>query len=183
MKKNLTNTIFILSFLACLIIPAFCINTKEMQISTIDNKLLTEWPGLDLSLKTNTRVEDYLNDRIGFREQAIEAYTELNDRLFHVMVHPLFMYGKDGQIFYKDPTYIKGYQHMNTDEAYLDSFVNFLEATNDYLKSKDIAFLYFLCPDKKTIYPEYFPDSIHVNEANPGITDYMDEKLSATDID
>ncbi|MCR4806101.1 MAG: hypothetical protein K5857_00360 [Lachnospiraceae bacterium] len=183
MKKKLANTIFILAFLACLIVPAICTNTKEMQISTIDNKILTEWPGLDLTLKTNTQVEDYVNDRIGFREQAIEAYTELNDKLFHVMVHPLFMYGKEGQIFYKDPTYIKGYQHMNTDEAYLDTFVDFLSATNDYLKEKDIKFLYFLCPDKKTIYPEYFPDSIHVNEDNPGITDYMDSKLKGTGID
>ncbi len=183
MKQKLTNIIFIAVFLACLIVPALFLNTKPMQISEIDNKLLTEWPGLDITLKTNTRVEDYLNDRIGFRTQAIEAYTELNDKLFHVMVHPLFMYGKDGQIFYKEATYIKGYQHMNTDEAYLDSFVDFLKATDDYLKEKDIEFLYFLCPDKKTIYPEYFPDSIHVNNANPGITDYMDGKLKESGID
>ena len=183
MKQKLVNTVFIIAFMACMIVPAAYLNTKEMQISTIDNKLLTEWPGLDLTLKTNTQVEDYLNDRIGFREQAIEAYTELNDKLFHVMVHPLFMYGKDGQIFYKDPTYIMGYQHMNTDEAYLDTLVDFLGATENYLDLKGIKFLYFLCPDKKTIYPEYFPDSIHVNEANPGITDYMGLKLEAAGID
>ncbi|MBR5359909.1 MAG: hypothetical protein IK123_03370, partial [Lachnospiraceae bacterium] len=164
-------------------VPAVFMNTKEMQISSIDNKLLAEWPGFDPTLSNNTEVEAYLNDRIGFREQAIEAYTVLNDKLFHVMVHPLFMYGKEGHIFYKEPTYIKGYQHMNTDEEYLDTFVEFLSATNNYLKDKDIEFLYFLCPDKKTIYPEYFPDSIHVNESNPGITDYMKEKLDKTDVD
>ena len=81
-----------------MIVPAAFLNTKEKQISSIDNKMLAEWPGLDWTLKTNTKVEDYLNDRIGFREQAIEAYTELNDRLFHVMVHPLFMYGKEGPL-------------------------------------------------------------------------------------
>lgn len=183
MKKKLNNTIFILAFLACLIVPAVFMNTKEMQISSMDNKLLTEWPGFDPSLSNNTEVEAYLNDRIGFREQAIEAYTVLNDKLFHVMVHPLFMYGKDGHIFYKEPTYIKGYQHMNTDREYLDTFVDFLSATDAYLKDKDIEFLYFLCPDKKTIYPEYFPDSIHVNENNPGITDYMKEQLDKTGID
>ena len=182
MRKKLTNTIFILAFLACLIVPAVFTNTREHQVSTIDNKLLTEWPGLNWKLKTNTKVEEYLNDRIGFREQAIEAYTELNDKLFHVMVHPLFMYGKDGQIFYKDPSYIKGYQHMNTNEEDLDSFVGFLDKTDEYLKEKDIEFLYFLCPDKKTIYPEYFPDSIHVNESNPGIIDYMRQELDNKDV-
>ncbi|MCR5507226.1 MAG: hypothetical protein K6F34_00925 [Lachnospiraceae bacterium] len=183
MNKKLTDIIFALIFLACMIVPAVCINTEKMQVSTIDNKLLTEWPGLDLSLKTHDKVEEYLNDRIGFREQAIGAYTELNDKLFHVMVHPLFMYGKDGQIFYKEPTYIKGFQHMNTDTAYLDTFTDYLAATNDYLKEKDIEFLYFLCPDKKTVYPEYFPSSVHVNEANPSITGYMEEKLNEKGID
>ena len=74
-----------------MIVPAIFMNTKEMQISEIDNKLLAEWPGLDLTLQNNTEVEAYLNDRVGFREQAIEAYTVLNDKLFHVMVHTLFM--------------------------------------------------------------------------------------------
>ena len=169
--------------MACMIVPAAYINTEKMQISSIDNKLLAEWPGLDWTLRTNTQVEDYLNDRIGFREQAIEAYTELSDRLFHVMVHPLFMYGKDGQIFYKDPTYIKDYQHMNTDEEYLDTFVDFLVKTDDYLKEKDIEFVYFLCPDKKSVYSEYFPDSIYVNENNPGILDYMKSRLLKTNVD
>ena len=120
MKKKLTNLIFIFAFMACLIIPAVFIKTKEMQISNIDNKLLTEWPGLDFTLSNKDIVEAYVDDRIGFRENAIEAYTELNDKLFHVMVHPLFMYGKDGHIFYKDPDYIAAYQRLNTDEESLD---------------------------------------------------------------
>ena len=166
-----------------MIVPAIFMNTKEMQISEIDNKLLAEWPGLDLTLQNNTEVEAYLNDRIGFREQAIEAYTVLNDKLFHVMVHPLFMYGREGHIYYKDPTYIKGYQHMNTDEAYLDSFVDFISDTDAYLKKKDIKFLYFLCPDKKTVYPEYFPASVHVNDDNPSIPDYIKQRLDSTQVD
>ncbi|HOO27605.1 MAG TPA: hypothetical protein PLU43_04010, partial [Lachnospiraceae bacterium] len=162
---------------------ALCMNTKKMQISEIDNKNLTEWPGITLTLSTRTELEDYVDDRIGFREQAINSYIELNDKLFHVMVHPLFMYGKDGHIFYKDASYIAAYQRLNTDPDYLDSFVDFLQKTKTYLESKDIDFLYFLCPDKKTIYSEYFPDSIHVNTANESVTAYMDEKLKETDIE
>ncbi|MCR5421620.1 MAG: hypothetical protein K6E98_11475 [Lachnospiraceae bacterium] len=183
MKKKLTDIIFISAFLACMIVPALFMNTKEMQISSIDNKLLTEWPGLDLTLSNNTEIDLYLQDRIGFREAAIEAYTVLNDKLFHVMVHPLFMYGKEGHIFYKDPTYIKGYQHMNTDEEYLSTFTEFLKVTDNYLKQKNIEFLYVLCPDKKTVYSEFFPDSIHVNEDNPSITEYMKKKLADSGVD
>lgn len=183
MKNKIANGIFIAVFMAILIVPVCCMNFKKMQISEIDNKNLTEWPGLSWTLSTRAELESYVDDRIGFREQAINSYIEMNDKLFHVMVHPLFMYGKDGHIFYKDPDYITAYQRLNTDTEYLDSFVTFLEQTKDYLDSKDIEFLYFLCPDKKTIYPEYFPDSIHVDTANESVTDYMDEKLKETDLE
>ncbi|MFT3983195.1 MAG: hypothetical protein QM697_04780 [Lachnospiraceae bacterium] len=183
MKNKVSNCIFIAAFMTILVVPTLFINTKKMQVSVIDNKNLTEWPGLTWTLSTRAEIENYVDDRIGFRESAINSYIEMNDKLFHVMVHPLFMYGKDGHIFYKDPDYITAYQRLNTNTEYLDSFVGFLQDTKDYLESKDIEFLYFLCPDKKTIYSEYFPESIHVNTANTSVTNYMEEKLAQTDIE
>ena len=182
MKKTIGNFVFIVFFMAILIVPMIFVNTKKNQISEIDNKSLTEWPGFHWDLSSREEIENFLNDRIGFREQAIEAYIELNDKLFHVMVHPLFMYGEEGHIYFKEDSYIAGYQRLNTDAAYLDSMVDFLQKTDDYLASKGIPFLYYLCPDKKTIYPEYFPKSIHVNEENESVTGYMEAALSKTDI-
>lgn len=182
MKNKILNILYCVIFMAIVIVPALLTNTKKNQISLIDNKALTEWPEIDWKLTNREQVEDYVDDRIGFRETAINSYIELNDELFSVMVHPLFMYGKDGHIFYKDPDYIAAYQHLNTNTEMLDSFVTFLEQTQDYLDQKGIPFLYFACPDKKTIYSEYFPDTIHVNEQNVSVTDYLKEKLDATDV-
>nr|MCR5733452.1 hypothetical protein [Lachnospiraceae bacterium] len=183
MKNKISNVIFIIIFMLILVLPAVFINRKTEQISVIDNEILTEWPGIDAKLSTIDGIESYVNKRIGFREQIISSYIVLNDRLFHVMVHPLFMYGKDGHIFFKDPSYIKAYQRLNTDTQWLDSFTGFLEETDAYLKSKDIKFLYYLCPDKKTIYSEYFPDSIHVNENNTPVIEYLENSLADTDVD
>ncbi|MCR5108735.1 MAG: hypothetical protein K6B28_11295 [Lachnospiraceae bacterium] len=183
MKNKISNIIFIVLFMAILILPAVFINTKTQQISLIDNVILTEWPGMDIRLSTIEDIESYVNTRIGFREQIISAYTYLNDKLFHVMVHPLFMYGKEGHIFFKDPAYIKAYQRLNTDEEWLDSFSRYLERTKAYLDGKDIRFLYYLCPDKKTVYSEYFPESIYVNEDNTPVIEYLEGDLEKTDID
>lgn len=182
MKNKVLNILYCVIFMAIVIVPALLTNTKKNQISLIDNKALTEWPEIDWKLTNREQVEDYVDDRIGFRETAINSYIELNDELFSVMVHPLFMYGKAGHIFYKDPDYIAAYQHLNTDTQMLDSFVVFLEQTQDYLDEKGIPFLYFACPDKKTIYSEYFPDTIHVNENRVSVTDYLKEKLADTDV-
>ncbi len=183
MREKLSNIIFITLFLAILIVPALFINREPLQISEIDNELLTEWPGLDFTMSNVEDLESYVDDRIGFREQTVSAYIYLNDRLFHVMTHPLFMYGEEGHIYYKDPSYITAYQRMNTKEDWIDGFVEFLSQTNDYLTSKGIDFLYYLCPDKKTIYPEFFPKTVNVNTENKTVPGYIKEKLKETDID
>lgn len=183
MKKNFNNTIFIFAFMLILIVPFITMNFKENQTSDIDNKVLTEFPELTVSSETIETLEDYVDDRVGFREQAIEFYTTAVDKVFGVMIHPLFMYGKDGHIFYKDPDYIAAYQRLNTDEEYLGSLTTFLEETKDYLDSKNIRFLYFLCPDKKTVYSEYFPDSVHVKEDEKTVISVMRDNLSKTDIE
>ncbi len=182
MKNKVLNIVYCVIFMAMVIMPALLTNTKKNQISLIDNKALTEWPEIDWKLTNRELVENYVDDRIGFRETAINSYIELNDELFSVMVHPLFMYGKSGHIFYKDPDYIVAYQHLNTDTQMLDSFVTFLEQTQDYLDEKGIPFLYFACPDKKTIYSEYFPDTIHANQNKISVMDYLKERLAATDV-
>lgn len=182
-KTKITNIIFIVILACIVLVPVLFMNHKTNQVSDMDNKSLTEWPGIGYSAGVNSEVDSYIEDRIGFRAQAIEFYTMLNDKLFDVMVHPLFMYGKEGHIFYKDPDYIAAYQRLNTDEEYLDSFVDFLQKTKNYLDSKDIKFLYFLCPDKKTIYSEYFPDSVYVNPDNTRVIDYIKADLDNTNID
>lgn len=183
MKNKIMNIVFSIVFMTILVVPTLCMNTKKAQVSEIDNKILTEWPKLTISTETRDQIEEYFADRIGFREQAIDMYINGSDKLFHVMVHPLFMYGKEGHIYYKDPYYIAAYQRLNTNEEFLDSFVDYLDQTKQYLDGRNIRFLYFLCPDKKTIYPEFFPESIHVNEDNKTIPQYIEEKISQTDVD
>lgn len=182
--KNRTGSIvFIAVFAVLLVLPVCFMNFKKDQVSEYENKMLTEWPEFSLSEDFMKGVYNYINDRIGFRESMIAVYTEANNSLFHSMVNPLFMWGEEGHIYYKDKDYIAAYQRLNTDKEYIDSMVDFLGKTNDYLSSKDIKFLYFVCPDKKTIYPEYFPKSVHVNEGNDSVLDYLDSRMAATDIE
>ena len=182
-KNQIPKAVFIGAFILCLVLPLCFMNFKKNQISDIENKKLAEWPNIKTSEQYLSDVESFIDDRIGFREAAIGFYTEANNKLFHVMVNPLFMWGQDGHIYYKDKDYIAAYQRLNTDKEFLDSMVSFLQKTKDYLASKDIKFIYYVCPDKKTIYPEYFPDSVYVNYENESVLEYLDECMAKTDID
>ena len=182
-KNSIPSVVFIVIFCALLVLPVLFMNLKKNQTSEYENKMLEEWPEFELSEDYMKSVYNYVNDRIGFRESAIAVYTEANNALFSAMVNPLFMWGEEGHIYYKDKDYISAYQHLNTDTQFIDSMVGFLEKTNDYLASKDIRFLYFVCPDKKTIYPEYFPKTVHVNDKNESVLDYLDRKMAASGVE
>ena len=181
-KNHIPQILFIAVFFLLLILPVIFINLKPDQISEYENKKLADWPEFELTEDYMKGVYNYINDRIGFRESAIAFYTEANNSLFKAMVNPLFMWGEEGHIYYKDKDYISAYQRLNTDRDYIDSMVDFLVKTNDYLASKDIKFLYYVCPDKKTIYPEYFPKTVHVNNENESVLDYLDEKMAGSGV-
>ena len=181
--KLIYNIIFIALFMACLIVPAVLMDHEQYKSSDIDNKTLTEWPGFSMDTETIRTIESYVDDRIGFRSAAILGYTTASNDIFGVMVHPLFMYGEDDHIYYKDPDYIAAYQRLNTDPEFMDSFVNFLEETNDFMEARGVKFIYFLAPDKKSIYPEHFPKSIHVKEDEDTVINYMTNRLAKSDIE
>ena len=181
-KKNISSAIFPAVFVILLILPVIFMNFKSDQVSEYENKKLEDWPEFEFSEDYMKSVYNYVSDRIGFRESAIAAYTEANNSLFGVMVNPLFMWGEEGHIYYKDKEYIAAYQRLNTDPQYIDSMVSFLSKTNDYLASKDIRFLYFVCPDKKTIYPEYFPKTVNVDTTKESVLDHLDKSMAKTDV-
>lgn len=182
-KNQIPQVVFIAAVLILLVLPVFFMNFKKNQTSEYENKMLEEWPEFEPSEDYMKSVYSYVEDRIGFRESCIAIYTEANNALFHTMVNPLFMWGEQGHIYYKDKDYIAAFQRRNTDKEYIDSMVGFLEKTNDYLASKDIKFLYFVCPDKKTIYPEYFPKTINVDNRNESVLEYLDESMAKTDVE
>ena len=93
MKK--LNSLFILLFMGMLIVPLLLTNVKKDQVSGIDNRKLPELNWSDAHVPVKDRIanaEEYLNMRIGRREISLTAYQLLNDRLFHLMEHPTYMY-------------------------------------------------------------------------------------------
>lgn len=183
MKK--LNSLFILLFMGMLIVPLLLTNVKKDQVSGIDNRKLPELNWSDAHVPVNDRIanaEEYLNMRIGLREISLTAYQLLNDRLFHLMEHPTYMYGKDGWVFFRNDDYVRDYQHLNLDQELIDRFTGWLQGMSDISREHGADFLYVLVPDKKTVYSEYFPEGINVR-GDMSRTDMLLDALRQTDIE
>lgn len=156
------NIVFIICFLSIILIPVFTMNFTKDQISEIDNKKLVEFP-TNIGKGFRKGFESYISERIGFRGEMIQAYQRINDIAFNKLVHPTYMYGKDGYVFFKSNDYLADYQHLNLDKEYIKKCADYILSISDYLDKQGILFLYILAPDKKTVYSEYFPSSININ--------------------
>lgn len=155
--KNI-KIIFLGVLCAALLLPILSFNFQEDYVSPIDNRMLTEW---DKNAENVMRMaDDYVKDRIGFRTEAIDAYTELNDKLFGMMIHPTYMYGKEGHVFLRMSEEV-------LDDYYVELFCSYLRKVQDYCEERGVPFIYCLNPSKITIYEQYLPKGYHyTNKVN-----------------
>lgn len=160
MKK--LRIVMSICFFLLLLIPVIKLNWKENVVSKIDNRILTNNPfGPDYEpengMGLTEGIESYLEDRIGFRDAMIYGYTTLNDRFFHEMVHPTYMYGKDGYIFAK--------VGMNISlEEYHFVFADMVKQIQDYCTKRNVPFLFVFQPEKAALLTNKLGAGINYND-------------------
>lgn len=155
LKKCFLVVIFIL-----IIVPIICFNHDKDVASNIDNRMLTELT--DFKLET---VNNYVNDRIGFREEAINIYNAINEKIFNVSTNPQLMIGKDNNIY---PT-VNSIPEFND---YHECFLNTVKNMQDYCEERGVKFYYMIDPSKATIMTDKLPNGINYNSY------WLDELIS-----
>jgi len=150
MKKMHVVRIILIS----LLLVAFMVNLNTgigIQ-SSIDNKYLQEFPDVGEGYEAFlSNLNTYLTERIGGRSSLLEANLILNDKLFQIMQHPIYEYGKDGYVFFR-------VGKSQEDYEFLDFFTDYLKRIQDYCQARGVPFIYLLNPSKATVYKEYLPD-------------------------
>jgi len=169
------NSIFIVLFFAFLLVPMAKLNTKPDAVSEIDNRNLAKNPieAFRSGGSFTSAVDAYISDRIGFRNNYIKAYEEAHDKVFGMLVHPSYMYGKNKQIYARSDTF------YFEDDAYLDSFVNHVSEMQHYCNDNGMYFVFTLSPDKSTIRSGLLPKGLYYD---PSWMDRMFEDLNANGV-
>lgn len=157
-----------LLFFLCILIPVSLSNHKPNQVSEIDNTSLMEWSEV-VSGPFIENFEKYATARIGLRTQMIDGYINLNDRLFNILEHPTYTYGKDGYVFFNMPA-------ENIKSSYIKSFAGFIARMEKYLTGNGISFLYCINPNKTQVYRDYLPAGANLTfERQRLLTEYLNK--------
>jgi len=156
--KKATNILFIIVCALVVFVPVLCFNWKPNQISVTENRQLAELDSPKQGLSTFMKsVNSYVNDRIGFREQAVSLNRQITIKYLNYR-HDQVLIGDDGWLFYVEE--LADYTGTNNTNENADRYIAILKQIDAWCKERDIQFVFAVGPNKSTIYPEYMPNIV-----------------------
>ena len=164
---KIADALLIVAFVLVIALPLVFADREGGKLSEAENRRLATFPDLSLPLKdgTKTAVERWINDNIGGRSLASWADTQLQWNLFRTSAKSDTIVGKDDWLFFYQDWIGYDYRHVNLlSEETLAQFVNDATVVTDYIASQGAFPMLLMLPDKKTIYPEKYPDGLIVQD-------------------
>lgn len=161
---KILNLLFILIFLTIISIPSWVMLFQAgTDISAFENRNLAQFPNLR---KTDPKllpekIQHFFDDHFGYRSFMLQKRNELQAKFLNMHGDNRYMLlGKEGFYFLnpvrpKDPKLTYKTTYFTNEE--LKTIKDELEKENEWLKRRDIKFMFVVVPDKEVIYPEYFP--------------------------
>ncbi len=159
--KKINNLFILIVFVLIIYLPLILSDKVGGKVSENENRVLATFPNILVGSGLRSGFESWINDNIGFREQAIQLNTYIRYNIFNTDPTSDTLRGKDGWLFYYTADIIKDFQHLNIpDKKKLNEQMRGYKALKEYLDKQNIPLLVVLIPDKKTVYPEYYPSGI-----------------------
>lgn len=158
------SQILLISFFL-LIIFGFFFMRKES--SNLENRVLAEKPTIHQNLwKIPRKYSNYYKDHFPFRVQLSKAINYFKIKFFNSSPNPNFVeIGKEGWLFYSTDKIKKVYQGIDLfSVGELDEIKHKLELKQKFLLKKGISFYLMIPPLKHSVYPEYLPTSLQVQQ-------------------
>ena len=154
---------FVICALAVFAVPVATFDAKS-SISTRENRYLAALPSLvkdnHLNLDLFREFDAYFADRFGLRRYFIALNNRVDTKL-HAFKGVRVLEGKDGWQFYIDKSDGDNYSDFMKQNLLLDATLaewkDNVANTAAWCEAHGIKAIFLICPNKHSIYPEYYP--------------------------
>ena len=140
--------------------PAWSLAKGHLDTTNYEKRELSPFPAINRGFPA--AFEQYIDDRMPFRNQLIYANSLADYRLFQTDTTGKVIVGKEGWLFLRDSSdgsSMTDYKGENLySEAELEEFAINLQETKNALAAAGAEFVVYIAPDKERMYPEYLPD-------------------------
>lgn len=163
MNYKRTNIVIILIFALIITCPLILTNTDPDAYSWVDNKALADDPltamSEDESVTFTDAVDDYIDDRIGFRQNALDINSRIDYYGFQKSPTDFVVFGDDGWLFCDDGSTLNQAAGLLTyDQGELELIANNMKQIQEYLAERDCEFVLYIAPNKERVYYEELPE-------------------------
>lgn len=189
--NKIHDIIFVIVFLSIIMLPICFFHNEEGRISYVENKVSEPKPDLTNISMWNSEftnsIENYVCDRIGFRDEMILVNIAFMNSLFHDFEVTNVIKGKEQHTFYMNPSIMDCYQGLDEISSdQMTEIVNEFQLLNNTVNNTGMTFEFMPIPNKDSIYPEYMPDNIKIisdNSMLKSIKNYLQVNTDITVID
>ena len=156
--------ILALAFPVAIFTPlALSILAPAAEVSEAERRRLAAAPtaGFWQINKFPAQFEAWFNDHFGLRAPLIRLYNYLNVAGLGLGSTKGVVIGKQGWLFQGGDPHVREMRNAwPYQESELRRWATVLQAKQDWLAQRGIAYYFVVAPNKERIYPEYLPDSI-----------------------
>ena len=152
-KKNLTNIIYIVIFLAISIVPLIAFSDKQ---AAIGNETKAAKPRLSDGTELTANVDTYFAQNFGFRNRLVYVQNVLKQNVFRTSGQSEVIVGEDGWLFYSRA--LDDFLGTSAaDETEIERMGAVVLMMQNYVESRGGEFIFFSAPNKMSVYGEYMP--------------------------
>ncbi|NUM60058.1 MAG: hypothetical protein HUU56_15595 [Bdellovibrionaceae bacterium] len=156
----ISNKILILLF-SLLLLGQLTLQVFDVEIyeNTTEYRKKPKFPDFKMEWDYIKEFEDFYQNNFKLRNILIHANAMLRFRLFQISSSEKVIVGKNGWLFYEDDKTNNTYRNVApyTSEQLEEKF-KFHEKRAQELAKKGIPYVFFVGPNKQSIYPEFLPD-------------------------
>ena len=148
-----------------------------------ENRTMTGMPDLytaaedkiDPNLNYTSELAEYYSDNFGFRQELVTANSWLNETVFGRSSNEKTTVGREGWYYLSetldDYTGVSAFSYRG-----IYRLKKTLDLMNEFSEQGNITFVFFVAPNKNSIYPEYMPWSIRAS-SSPSNLDRLSEAM------
>ena len=152
-KKNLTNIIYTVIFLAISIVPLIAFSDKQ---AAIGNETKAAKPKLSDGTELTANVDTYFAQNFGFRNRLVYVQNVLKQNVFRTSGQSEVIVGEDGWLFYSRA--LDDFLGTSAaDETEIERMGAVVLMMQNYVESRGGEFIFFPAPNKMSVYGEYMP--------------------------
>jgi len=162
MKKKTIALVFAALFLVLSLLPSIGMLAFGGSRAAA-NETLSRLPKLRLedgSVNPSVLAEatDYAADHFAFRNELVNAWAELNARVFRTSSEEQVILGSNDWLYYAST--LDDYRGCGMNETELTSAARNLSMMQEYAQSCGADFIFTIAPNKNSLYPENMPSYI-----------------------